>query len=194
MKKSHKIIAVSTLAVGSLLIAPAAFAADNTVTQTVTGGTLTASATDVSLGSVATAHTAQNSTGQLTVSADDSTGSGAGWHVTEQVSSLAYTGTNGGTAIPASDFSITSVGAVAMTAGQTIDTTGTDASPTGPQIGNITNGVSGTLDNAVTVLVAGPNFGQGTYTVPVNVNLAVPANTRAGSYAGTLTTTITSAP
>ena len=130
----------------------------------------------------------------MTVTADDSSGTGAGWHVTEQVSALAYNGTNGGTAIPAANFSVTSVGAVTMTAGQTVDTTGTDAAPTGPQSGNITSGVSGTLDSPVTVLVAGASYGQGTYTLPVNVNLTVPANSRVGSYAGTLTTTITSAP
>lgn len=194
MKKTSKISAVSALVAGSLLVAPAAFAADNTVTQAVTGGSLSASATDVTLGSVATAHTDQDSAGSMTVTADDTSGTGAGWHVTEQVSDLVYSGSNGGTNIPAANFSVTSVGAVAATAGQSVDATGTDAAPTGPQSANITTGVSGTLDQPVTVFVAGAGFGQGTYTLPVNLNLTVPAESRAGSYSGTLTTTITSAP
>lgn len=194
MKKTGKIVVASTLVVGSLLVAPAAFAADNTVTQAVTGGTLTASASDVTLTPVTTAHTDQDSAGSLTVTADDSSGTGAGWNVTQQVSALAYSGTNGGTDIPAANVSVTSVGAATLTAGQAIDSTGTDAAPTGPQSANVTSGVSGTLDTPVKVLVAGANFGQGTYSLPVNLNLTVPANSRAGSYTGTLTTTITSAP
>jgi hypothetical protein len=83
---------------------------------------------------------------------------------------------------------------VAAPAGQAIDGTGTDALPTGPQSANITSGVSGTLDAPVTVLVAGAGFGQGTYTVPVNLSLAVPAESRVGTYTGTLTTTISAAP
>jgi hypothetical protein len=194
MKKTNKIVVASSLVVGSLLVAPAAFAADNTVTQAVTGGTLTASASDVTLASVTTAHTDQNSTGSLTVTADDSSGTGAGWNVTEQVTDLAYSGSNGGTDIPAANFSVTSVGAATMTAGQAIDSTGTDAAPTGPQSANVATGVSGTLDTPVKVFVAGAAFGQGTYTLPVDLNLTVPANSRVGSYSGTLTTTITSAP
>lgn len=191
MKKT-KIIVASTLVAGSLLIAPAAFA--STVTQGVTGGTLTASATDVSLGSITTTHTDQDSAGSMTVTADDSTGTGSGWNVTEQVSDLAYTGSNGGTAIPAANVSVTSVGAVTATAGQTVDPNGTDVAPTGPQSANVASGVSGTLDAPVKVLVAGANYGQGTYTAPVNLNVTVPAESRVGTYTGTLTTTITSAP
>ncbi|HET7399537.1 MAG TPA: hypothetical protein VFJ94_13550, partial [Intrasporangium sp.] len=136
----------------------------------------------------------QNSTGTMTITADDSTGTGAGWNVTEQVSNLIYTGSYTGTDIPAANLAITSVGAVTATAGQTVDNTGTDLSPTGPQSANKTSGVTGTLETARTVFRAGVNYGLGTYTLPVNLNLEVPADSRVGTYTGTLTTTITSAP
>lgn len=194
-KTAAKMFAVTALTAGVLLTAPSAFAADS-ITQTVTGGSRTASVADLALADVATSHsgTALN-TGVMTLSVDDSTGTGAGWNVTEQVSSFAYTaGGNSGTAIPAANFSITSVGAVTSSAGQAIDVVGTDVAPTGPQSGNIDTGVTGTLDGPVTVLRAGASFGQGTYSQAINVNLAVPANSRVGTYTGTLTTTITAAP
>lgn len=193
-KTAAKMLAVTALTAGVLLTAPSAFAADS-VTQTVTGGSRTASIADLALTGVATSHsgTAIN-TGVMTLAVDDSTGTGSGWNVTEMVTDFVYSGTNGGTAIPAVNFSINSVGAVTSSAGQAIDATGTDLAPTGPQSGNITAGVTGTLDTARVVLRAGASFGQGTYSQPINVNLAVPANTRVGTYTGTLTTTITAAP
>lgn len=192
-KTVTKMLAVTALAAGVLFAAPSAFAADS-VTQAVTGGSRTASVATLALTGVATSHTAVNSTGTMTLAADDSTGTGAGWNVTEAVSSFAYTGGNSGTAIPAANFSITSVGAVTSSAGQAINATGTDAAPTGPQSANITTGVSGTLDAAVKVLRAGASFGQGTYSQPINVSLAIPADSRVGTYTGTLTTTISVAP
>ncbi|MEV8147963.1 WxL domain-containing protein [Arthrobacter sp. NPDC080073] len=184
---------MAALSAGGLLVAPSAFAADS-VTQAVIGGTRSASVAAMSLASVVTAHTVQNNTGTMTLTVDDSSGTGAGWNVTEQVSDFAYSGSNSGTAIPASAFSITSVGAVASTAGEAISNTGTDGAPTGPQSANITNGVSGSLDTAVKVIRAGANYGSGTYTQPINVNLAIPADTRAGTYTATLTTTLAAAP
>lgn len=193
MRKTAAALAVATLTTGILFVAPSAFAADS-VSQSVTGGSRTATVADLGLAPVATAHTAQAVTGTMTLSADDSTGTGAGWNVTEMVSDFAYAGTNGGTAIPAAAFSITSVGAVTSSAGQAIDATGTDASPTGPQSANVTTGVSGSLDAAVKVISAGVNYGSGTYAQPINVSLTVPADSRVGTYTGTLTTSITAAP
>ena len=51
---------------------------------------------DVALGAVSITHSTQASVGVMTLTADDSTGSGAGWKVTEQVSAFVYTGSNGG--------------------------------------------------------------------------------------------------
>ncbi|HET7399972.1 MAG TPA: hypothetical protein VFJ94_15765, partial [Intrasporangium sp.] len=103
MRSTVRLLSVGAVAAATLLAAPSAFAADSAVTQAVTGGTLTASAADLTLAGVTTTHSAQNSTGTMTITADDSTGTGAGWNVTEQVSNLIYTGSYTGTDIPAAN-------------------------------------------------------------------------------------------
>ena len=183
-------LGTSALLVGT--VAVPAFAAD-TVTQTVGAGTRTASVADLTLAAVTTTHVAQTSTGSMTLTADDSSGSGTGWDVTVLTSAFVYSGANSGVDIPAENFLLTSSAAPVMTAGQAIDATGTDAAPTGPQLGTLA-GVSGTLDAARKTILAGVNFGQGTYTQDLAVSLTIPAESRAGAYTGTLTTTITAAP
>ncbi len=185
-------LALGTSALLVATVAGPAFAAD-TVAQAVNAGTRTASNANLTLAAVTTTHTAQTTTGTMTLTADDSSGSGAGWNVTILTSAFVYSGTNSGTNIPAANFSLTSAAAPAMTAGQAIDATGTDVAPTGPQLGTLA-GVSGTLDAARKTIRAGVNFGQGTYTQALNVSLSIPANSRAGTYTGTLTTTIAAAP
>lgn len=177
MRTSVKTLAAGSLAAASLLIAPTAFAVDSTATVAVTGGSLAVTAENVTLDAVTTAHTAQSAAGTLTVGVDDTTGTGDGWVVTQQVGAFAYTGDNAGATIGAANFSVTSVGTVTATAG-------TDDATT------VAAGAGGTLDSARTVLSAAAGEGEGAYTAPVNVNLTVPADSRAGSYAATLTTTV----
>jgi len=153
---------VLTAGVLTLGMASVAMAAD-TVTQSVTAGTRTASVADLPLTAVTYSHSSQSSAGTMALSADDSTGSGDGWNVTVQSSAFVYSGTNGGTNIAATNFNLDSAAAPVAVSGQLIDGTGTDAAPTGPQLGT-TAGVSGTLDTARTVLRAGADFGQGSYT------------------------------
>lgn len=158
----------------------------DTVTQVVNGGTLSASVANVTLAAINYSHSAQTNTGSMTLTADDSTGTGAGWNVTVLSSAFAYTGANGGTAIPAANFSITSAAAPTMTAGQAIDATG------GPKVP--ATGSTGTLDVARKTVQANAGFGQGTYTQALGVNLSIPAQSRAGTYTGTLTVTISAGP
>lgn len=193
MRRISKVSALIAVVGISLAAGLAPASAADSVSQAVTGGTKTASVTTLALTSVTSTHSLQNSIGIMTLAVDDSTGTGAGWNVTELVSSFAYTGANSGTAIPASAFSITSVGTITSSAGQAINATGTDAAPTGPQSGALA-GVTGALDTARKVIRAGANYGQGTYSQPINVNLAIPADSRAGTYTGTLTTSITAGP
>ena len=169
-------------------IAGPALGAD-TVTHTITGSGLTASVADVTLASVAYQNAAHDVTGAMVLTADDSTGSGAGWNVTIQSSAFAWVGTaNGGIDIPAARFALTSAAAPAMVAGQAVSvalSTGPQVPPTSPL---------GTLDTPRKTLVATAAYGAGTYTQSLGVTLTVPAMSRVGVYTGTLTTTITSAP
>jgi WxL domain surface cell wall-binding len=161
------------------------FAAD-TITQVLTGGTRTASVANLTLGALTYAHANQTNTGNMTLTADDSTASGAGWNVTILSSSFAYTGANGGSAIPAVNFSITTANAPAMTAGQAVDVTN------GPMVP--ASASTGTLDSAHKVIQANAGYGLGSYTQDLAVSLVVPGQSRAGTYTGSLTTTISSAP
>lgn len=163
-----------------------AFAADS-VTQAVTAGTRTASVADAAMSGVASSHAVQTSTGTMTLSADDSSGSGAGWNVTIVTSDFAYSaGGFGGSTIPAINFALTSAGLPAMTAGQAVNVTATN----GPEA-SVT---SGTLNTARKVILAGAGYGVGSYTQALGVSLSIPADSRVGTYTGTLTTTITAAP
>lgn len=183
-------LGVTTLLAASVVGA----VADNTVEQSITPGNFNASIANVELDSVAYSHSANQSDGSMVLTIDDSRGSGAGWAVTVESSNFVYSGDNGGTDIPAANFALTNAGAPVQTAGQAVDTGGDDADPTGPQIGNMEDGVSGTLDDPIVVSVAGPGFGQGTYTQALEVELDIPAMSRAGVYTGTLTVTEASAP
>lgn len=176
---------------GALLaatLAGPAFATD-TVIQAITGSGLTASVADLTLTSVAYQNAAHDVTGTMTLTADDSTGSGAGWNVTIMASAFVWVGTaNGGTNIPAAKFALTSAAAPTMVAGQVVSV----AASTGPQVPPTSP--LGTLDTPRKTLVATAAYGQGTYTQALGVTLTIPAMSRVGSYTGTLTTTITSAP
>lgn len=167
------------------LNASAAHAADS-VAQTVNAGTRTASVANLTLTAVAYSHSVQNSAGTMTLTADDSSGTGGGWNVTIQTSAFVYSGANSGTNIPATKFSLTSAAAPVATAGQAVDATN------GPKVPTISP--VGTLDTARKTVQAAVGYGQGTYTQALGVNLEVPAGSRAGTYTGTLTTTISAAP
>lgn len=183
--KARVAFAIVLSAVAGTTLALPAFAAD-TVTQAVTGGTRTASIADLALGSASYAHTAQSSNGSMTLSADDSSGTGAGWNVTIQASDFVYTGSNNGTNIPAANFSLTSAAAPSATAGQAVDATDGPKVPTTSPVG--------ALDSARKVVAANADFGQGAYAQSLGVSLSIPAQSRAGTYTGTLTVTISAAP
>jgi hypothetical protein len=163
--------------------------AANEVTQVITGSGLTASVADLTLASVAYQNAAHDVTGTMTLTADDSTGSGAGWNVTIQSSAFVWVGTaNGGIDIPAAKFALTNAAAPTKISGQAIGaalSTGPQVPPTSP---------IGSLDTPRKTLVATAAYGAGTYEQELGVTLTIPAMSRVGTYTGTLTTTITSAP
>src|SRR5688572_11992277 len=154
-KTLSQIAAGAGIIAGLTLQAAPAFALD-TVTQAVTAGARTASVGDASMSSVASSHAVQTSSGSMTLTADDSSGSGAGWNVTILSSAFAYSGSAGGSAMPANGFALTSAALPAMTAGQAVNVT----AAMGPEA----SATTGTLNVARKVILAGPGFGVGTYT------------------------------
>lgn len=169
----------------SLGVASAAWGTDN-VTQSVTGGTRTASIADLALPGVSYSHSNQTNSGTMVLTVDDSSATGDGWNVTVQAGNFVYSGDNAGTDIPAANFALTAAATPVSTAGQTIDVTG------GPKVPSVSP--VGALDTARKVIQADVGYGQGTYTQDLSVDLTVPGQSRAGTYTGTLTTTITAAP
>ena len=179
---------VGAAAVLVATIAGPALAAD-TVTLAITGSGLTASIDDVTLTSTAYQNAAHSVTGTMTLTADDSTGMAAGWNVTIQSSAFVWVGTaNGGIDIPASRFSLTSAAVPTLIAGQVVGV----AAATGPQVPPTSP--LGTLDTPRKTLSATAAYGSGTYSQALGVTLTIPAMSRVGTYTGTITTTITSAP
>jgi hypothetical protein len=191
---SRRLVSLALTLTAAITLAVPVGATD-TVTQTVTAGPLTASVADLALPTRSYAHTAQTSTGTMTLTADDSTGLNLGWNVTIQTSAFVYSGGNGGTNIPAANFSLTSAAEPVMTAGQAVDTDtdggGLDTA-NGPKVPS-TSPV-GTLNSARKTVQANPLYGNGTYTQALGVSLTIPAQSAAGTYTGTLTTTISAAP
>jgi hypothetical protein len=185
-----RVAAIAATAATALAIGASPALADNSVTQAVTAGTRSASVADLSLGAVSYSHSAQTSSGSMTLTADDSTGSNAGWNVTVLTSDFVWSAGAGGAAtgtdIPAANFSISSAAAPVATAGQAVDAT------SGPKV-PATSPV-GTLDSARKTVQADAAFGNGTYTQALGVDLDIPAQSAAGTYTGTITTTIAAAP
>lgn len=178
------------LAVAATMALAMPVAAADSVTQAVTAGTRTASVADLTLGSVDYSHSAQTQTGTMTLTADDSTGSNAGWNVTILTSDFAWAvgdeGASSGTDITASNFSLTSAAEPTATAGQAIEAA---SGPMVPETSPV-----GTLDSARKTVQANAAYGNGTYTQALGVSLTIPAQSAAGTYTGLLTTTIAAAP
>jgi hypothetical protein len=171
----------------TMLADPAA--ATDTVVLSITGSGLTASIADLTFTSVPYQNAAHDVTGSMTLTADDNTGSGFGWNVTVMSSAFVWVGTaNGGIDIPASGLALSTAAAPTWISGQLIGpalSTGPQVPPTSP---------IGRLDTPRKTLVATAAYGAGTYSQALGVTLTVPAMSRVGTYTGTLTTTITSAP
>lgn len=146
---------------------------------------LTASVADLNLPAVTSSHVIQTTTGTMILTVADSD-PGAGWNVTILVSAFAYSGVHGGTSIPAANLTITEARTPVFVSGQAIDPTG------GPKVAP--SGATGTLDVARKTIQAEIGYGGGTYRQELGVSLAIPANSRAGTYAGILTVTASAGP
>lgn len=157
--------------------------ADEIIVQTLNAGTRTVSVTGPTLTAADYSHTSQNSNGFITLTVDDSSASNLGWNVTIQSSDLAYTGSFGGSSIPAASVLLGTPAAPEHESGQDIDETH------GPLAGS-----GGTLDAPRTVIYAQAGYGKGEYTQTLPVTLTIPGMTLAGTYTATLTVDITAGP
>ena len=148
---------------------------------------LSASVANLTLPAVTFAHGAQISSGTMTLTATDtSLVVGLGWNVTIQASPFVYSGSFGGTNIPAANFSLTAAAAPTLVSGQAVD------AANGPKVP--ATSPLGTLDVARKVLQANALYGVGTYTQQLGVSLMIPAQARTGTYTTNLTTTISVGP
>ena len=179
-----------SLGLGTMLIsggAGLALATESvTVSQTLTGGTRSASVVSMVLAQAPYSHSAQTTAGAVMLTVDDSSGSGQGWNVLVQSSDFVYSGQNSGKDIPAANFAVVAANVPTSTEGQAVDAS---AGPKAPESGS-----TGSLDSPRKTMQAQANAGMGTYTQKLDVRLTIPANSLAGSYTGTVTTTITAAP
>ncbi len=163
--------------------------ATDTVIQTITGSGLTASVADLTLASVGYQNAAHDVTGTATLTVEDNTGLALGWTVTIQSSAFVWAGTaNGGASIPAANFVLTTAADPTFIAGQAISLTAAN----GPQVPP--TWTAGSLATPRKPLMATAAYGSGTYSQALGVTLTIPAQSRVGTYTGTLTTTITVAP
>ena len=183
---SSSVLLAALMALG---VTGPALADPSTVTQVLSAGSLSASATGLSLPTITATNYVQTPVGNMTLTADDSRGgpTGLGWSVSVQSSAFVYTGAVGGTDIPADNFVLVTPAQPAMTAGQAVDGTG------GPNVPpTLATGPLGTSARKVMTTTAA--FGQGTYTQLLAVSLTVPASSKVGTYTGTLTTSISTTP
>ncbi len=150
------------------------------VTAGVTAGVRSATLDPAIFGLVPFSHEEQLVDTTATLAVDDLTGAGVGWNVTLSSSALTWAAANGGpqtgTDLPSSALAVTTVGRVTTVAGDTW------------------NGETalGSLNSPVKALST-PG-GNGSYTTPLTLTLTVPGQASVGTYAGTLTTTISTAP
>lgn len=159
----------------------------DSVTETVTGGSFTATlSTTNTMAGAATTAAAAPSAGSMTVTASDLRGVGTGWNVSVIATDFTYTSGGNGTAfnhvIPAAGLTLTTPGAAVPAANS-------------QAIGALSNGpkdlaVDGTpIDATTQILQAATTYGDGTYDQALPMSLNVPAYTAAGLYTSTITVT-----
>lgn len=180
-----RVLALAGAVALSLATIVPTFAA-GTVTQVIncggSGNSLAASIADMNLTAVNFSTVAQDSQGNLTLSATENGCAAKGWNVTIQASEWAKDG--GGTAIPDTAFALTQVTNPNVVSGQGIDNNG------GPKLVNSI----GVLNQSRKVLQATPGYGLGAYSQNLGVKLTIPGVTLPGTYKTTVTTTIQTGP
>jgi hypothetical protein len=181
--KQSKIVWLVAAAVAALAVAGSATAASVTATATVSAGTLSLSSAAAPSVSATLNGTDQSPSYTMPMTANDATGSGAGWNVT--ITSTAFTtGTHS-----LSNSASTVTGVTSACAGGT-----TCTNPTNGITYNLGVPAAGTAPTAVKLFNAAANTGMGSFTLTPSVQVAIPANTYAGAYSSTVTLAVVSGP
>ncbi len=159
--------------------------ADSTATATasVTGGSLSASLSNLTLPSKSYSFSDQTTSATGTLTVADTRGTISDWNGT--ILSSNFTGTGG--SIDASNYSLTNAGTPVKTSGQGRDSVGVG----GPNAGAT---ATGTLNTARKVITANPHFGNGVYTQNLDTSLTIPAQTAPGTCTATITATASNGP
>jgi hypothetical protein len=175
---------VAALAV-ALVGAAAASASNVNATATVSAGTLSLSSSAAPTVSATLDGTDQAPSYTMPMTVNDATGSGNGWNVT--ITSTTFS-TGGGSP------HLLSTGASTVTGVTSACATGTCTNPTNGISYNLAVPAGGTAPTAVKLFNAAANSGLGNFTVTPTVQVAIPANTYAGTYTSTVTLAVVSGP
>lgn len=163
-----------------------AFADSTTGTATVAAGTLTeTNATTPAISSTLNG-TDQTATYTLAITANDATGSGAGWNLTLTSTQFSTGGTTPKTlATTASSLSAVTEACAAGT---------TCTAPTNAITYPVVVPAASTAPTAVKFYNAAAATGLGKFTITPTIGVTIPANTYAGSYTSTVTLAVVSGP
>ena len=190
--KPHRWLVTVAVAVVALASVGAALAA----TVTLTAGSLSMTAPSPAWSATLNGlDQSVNSTGTTTTVVNDSTGSGAGWHVTLSATTFT-TGTDtlptGALTVNGNLTSATATTAPAATcaAGSTCTLPSGGTAVAYP----LTITTAGTSPTAFSLYSAGASSGMGTIDLATNYWMTIPANAKAGTYTSTLTFAVVSAP
>lgn len=185
MKKIITALSAAGLACAlALIVVATASAANVTATVGVTAGTLSMSTSATPSGSVTLNGTDQNTSFGIPLSVTDATGSGAGWNVT--ITSTQFSA-GGGKTLSTSASTITGVVSAC-------NASVTCTNPTNAITYPLAVPAGAGPPTAVKLFNAAAATGMGGFTVTPTMQVAVPANTLAGSYTSTVTVAIVSGP
>lgn len=175
--KSTLAIATAGLTIAGMGMWSTSANADNGITGTIDPGTLDTALTDASFGgAIPYSFSASTETASTTLSIEDLRGTGAGWKISVEASNLV----SGADTIPNTGLSFSAVGNPVLVDGQAID----------PTNGPLRSGpTTASLNSARELVEAQANYGEGSYTQALTLDVQIPALQDAGTYSGTFTIT-----
>ncbi len=182
---SKLVLAAAVVGAMALTATTSALASNVTATATVTAGTLTLSTSATPSVSSTLDGTDQTPSYTLPMTVNDYTGSGNGWNVT--ITSTTFS-TGGGSP------HLLSTSASTATAVSSSCNGGTCTAPSNAIGYPLAVPAGSSAPTAVKLFNAAAASGMGGFTVTPTVQVAIPANTYAGTYTSTVTVAVVSGP